>query len=320
MTDRVSVLLIALAISALLAPAARSAGSRLGLVDKPSGSGTLKIHARSIPVVGGIVAVGSVFLSLYVYGEAVAAGVVAGSCVALLVGLVDDVRVLTVWPRLALLGVAGAVVSFPLLAEWHLLAALGIVVLTLCTANGVNILDGQDGLAGGLVVSAALGLALAMPDDEMGTTLLGFAVAGASLGFLVWNRPPARLFLGNNGAYALGTLLAVLCGVLIESRGWQGVLAGGTCLGVFAFEVVSTLLRRWRTRRSLTGGDRSHSYDLLASRLRSRERSTVIFLAFGLAASGAGLLIAYAPPVPAVAIFLLGILLAVAAGRYLWST
>jgi UDP-GlcNAc:undecaprenyl-phosphate/decaprenyl-phosphate GlcNAc-1-phosphate transferase len=320
LTDRFSVLVTALAISALLAPVARSAGARVGLVDRPSGSGPLKIHARAIPVVGGILTVTSAFLSLIAFGEPVAAGVVAGSCVALMAGLVDDVRSLTVWPRLAFLGVAGVVVSIPLLSEWHLLAAVGIVVLTMCTANGVNILDGQDGLAGGLVVSAALGLSLSLPHDETRTMLLGFAVAGATLGFLLWNRPPARLFLGNNGAYALGTLLTVLCAVLIESRGWQGVLAGGTCLMVFAFEVVSTLFRRWRTRRSLTGGDRSHSYDLLASRLGSRERATSVFLAIGLVAAGTGLLIAYAPAVLAVALFLAVMVLALGAARYLWST
>lgn len=319
LTDDVTVLVIAIAISALLAPVARSAGSRVGLVDQPAGSGMLKIHARAIPVVGGIVTVAAVFLSLFASGEPAAAGVLAGTCVAMVAGLVDDLRSLTVWPRLVLLAAAGAVVSIPLLSAWELLPSLGIVILTMCAANGVNILDGQDALAGGLVVSAALGLSLALPGDEAQTRLLGLAIAGAALGFLIWNRPPARLFLGNNGAYALGTLLAVLCAVLIESRGWQGLLAGGACLGVFAFEVVTTLVRRWRVRRSLTGGDRSHSYDVLALRLGSREKATLVFLLIGVAVSVGGLLIAYAPPTLAVALFLIGIGLSMAAARYLWS-
>src|SRR5262245_6208000 len=209
-------------MSASLAPLGRLAGARIGLVDRPSGSGTLKIHTRAIPVVGGIVTVTSVFLSLFVLREPIIGGIAAGSGVALLAGLADDVRPLTAWLRLVLLGLAGAVISFPLLLDWHVLAAFGIVVLTMCTANGVNIVDGQDGLAGGLVVSASLGLSLALPADEVGIALLGFAVAGATLGFLIWNLPPARLFLGNNGAYALGTLLAVVCGALIDARGWRG--------------------------------------------------------------------------------------------------
>lgn len=317
--EQVLVLVVALGISVSLAPLCRIAGARIGLVDRPSGSGTLKIHTRAIPVVGGIVTLTSVFLSLFVLREPIAAGIAAGSTVALLAGLVDDVRTLTAWPRLVLLGLAGAVVSIPLLIEWHLLGALGIVVLTMSTANGVNILDGQDVLAGGLVVSAALGLSLALPGDEVNTALLGFAVSGATLGFLVWNRPPARLFLGNNGAYALGTLLAVVCGVLIEARGWRGLFAGGSCLIVFAFEVLSTLFRRWRLKRSLTGGDRSHSYDVLALRVGSREKATLIMIAVGLIASGVGLLIAYGSPIFAASLLIAEASLSAAAARYLWS-
>jgi hypothetical protein len=155
-----------------------------------------------------------------------------------------------------------------------------MAALVVATANAVNILDGQDALAGGLVSVAALALATTLSTNRP-ASWLGLAVAGATLGFLVWNRPPARMFLGNGGAYALGTLLAVVTASLLAARGWEGAVVAGACLSVFSFEVASTMLRRWRLGRSLTGGDRSHSYDVLARRLGSRTASTLVFVGIG---------------------------------------
>lgn len=294
MADELIVSVVAFAVSLALAPLARSLALRLKIVDDPTPSGSLKIHTRAVPLLGGVVAVTSVFLALVFTGESFDIGVLIGTVLALIVGLADDIHPLSVWPRLLLLGVAGAVVSVALLPDWRVVPAMGIAVLMICTANGVNIVDGQDGLAGGLVVLSAVGLSLALPSDEGGMVALGFAVAGGTLGFLFWNRPPARLFLGNNGAYALGVLLGLLSGVLIMSRGWRGLFAAGAFLGIFAFEVVWSLLRRRRQNQPLTSGDRSHTYDLLAERLHGREKATLIFYAIGTVLTVLGLVITYA--------------------------
>jgi UDP-N-acetylmuramyl pentapeptide phosphotransferase/UDP-N-acetylglucosamine-1-phosphate transferase len=269
-------------------------------------------------VVGGLVAVAGAFVALLLLARTPPGWLVLGVGVALLVGLVDDLRPLPAWLRVVLLALAGVVLAPALSPLAWPFAAAAMAALVVATANAVNILDGQDALAGGLVSVAALALATTLSTNRP-ASWLGLAVAGATLGFLVWNRPPARMFLGNGGAYALGTLLAVVTASLLAARGWEGAVVAGACLSVFSFEVASTMLRRWRLGRSLTGGDRSHSYDVLARRLGSRTASTLVFVGIGLLGWGAGALLALAPSPIGLAALAVVFVLAVLASVRLWS-
>jgi hypothetical protein len=97
----------------------------------------------------------------------------------------------------------------------------GLLLVVVC-ANAVNIIDGQDGLAGGLAVVAALAVSVLVSAAGLSTVALtALAVAGALVGFLVWNRPPARIFLGNGGAYGVGALLGILAWFLTGEGSWR---------------------------------------------------------------------------------------------------
>jgi UDP-GlcNAc:undecaprenyl-phosphate GlcNAc-1-phosphate transferase len=162
-------------------------------------------------------------------------------------------------------------------------------------------IDGQDGLAGGVGVVAALGMAGVLASIGH-SAALPLAVAGALTGFVLWNRPPARVFLGDGGAYAVGVLLAASAS-LATSEGWHGLLAAGACLGVFAYELVSSIARRLASAAPTIHGDRDHSYDRLADRLDSRVRSTLVMLALGVIASLVGVaVVRIDAPLPGVAL------------------
>lgn len=271
----------------LLTPILGAIGSRLGLVDRP---GRLKIHDRAIPVTGGVgVAVATAL------GMAVAGGtdtwILASVVVALAGGLIDDVRPTAPWVRLLVQASAGALLVAGGL-ELEPLGALGragLVLATVACCNGVNMLDGQDGLAAGVGVIAALGMALVL-GSVGATTTLPLATAGALLGFVAWNRPPARVFLGDSGAYATGVLLAAAA-AQVATAGAHGLLAAGACLGVVAYELVATVVRRVASAAPAAMGDRRHSYDLLATRLGSRLRSTGVVWALGVLCSLSGLVV-----------------------------
>jgi UDP-GlcNAc:undecaprenyl-phosphate GlcNAc-1-phosphate transferase len=307
--------LMALGAAVVLTPVAGWIGRSIGLVDRP---GDLKIHGRRIPTLGGVSVVVGVTVALGVAAAWPNWGVVGAVFLALVVGTVDDVRPLAPWLRALLVGVSGVilVVGTPV-ADLGVAAGIGEVLLVLACANAVNIMDGQDGLAGGLSAIGALGMA-AVGAVQGGAPALAPALGGALLGFLVWNRPPARIFLGNGGAYAVGVMLAVLATRLTVAFGWRGLMAAGACLAVFAFELVFTVARRAVSGGSLAAGDRLHSYDLAAASA-GRSRSTVLFLGIALLGVGFALFITIVPIGVAAGAAALGSGLAAVWGARLWA-
>ena len=284
---------VAVALALVLTWAARRLGLATGLVDRPPaapppGAEHLKIHSVPIPVLGGLGVVAAVGGALLVAGADLPLLAVAGVVMATVVGLVDDARPQPASVRMAALAVAEVPIAAGLpLDELGLSARVGGVVLLLLLTNAVNLIDGQDGLAGGLGAIASVGLAAVIAANGA-NPVLALAVAGALVGFLAWNLPPARVFLGNGGAYGLGALLTVLAAQATIGHGWHGLLAAALCLGVFAFELTFTVARRLAGSQGLAVGDRRHSYDLLGRSRGNRDRSTLALWTLGAVSGGAG--------------------------------
>jgi UDP-GlcNAc:undecaprenyl-phosphate GlcNAc-1-phosphate transferase len=279
--------IVAFGLAALLTPAVGRAALALGLVDRP-GDDALKIHPKPIPVLGGVAVAASALGALAARGGWLPSAVIGAIAVVLAAGLIDDLRPLRPLVRLLLQMTAGAILvagGFRL-EPFGVLGAVGAVALVVVCANAANMVDGQDGLTGGVGAIAALGFA-ALATRTGGSQAVGYslAVAGALIGFTLWNRPPAKIFLGNGGADAVGTLLAVSAIMVANQGWWRGLLAAGLCLGVFAFEIVFTVTRRLLAGSSVLPGDRFHSFDLLAAENGDRKKITVLFWGLGLLAA-----------------------------------
>jgi UDP-GlcNAc:undecaprenyl-phosphate/decaprenyl-phosphate GlcNAc-1-phosphate transferase len=311
---------VGFALASLLTPIAAWIGPVLGIVDRVDGD-ALKIHSRPVSVLGGVAVVAATFGSLALVEAPSPWWLLAAAGLCLGGGLVDDVRHLPPWARVLVQLVAAAmlVAGGLRLEPLDALGAAGVIVLVLACVNAVNLVDGQDGLAGGLALLASLGLALlAATSGQSTATGLGLAAGGSLGGFLLWNRPPARVFLGNGGAYAVGILLAVLATMVVSEYGVRGMLAAGLCLGVFAFELVFTTARRVLDRSPLAAGDRSHSYDVLA-RATGRTRSTLIFWAGGATVAALSVVVSRVPIPVGVGVVAVAGGLAAFWGRYLRS-
>ena len=310
---------LAVVLGAVVSPIAGWLGKAVGLVDHPSGE-DLKIHGRPTSLTGGVAVLAAAAVSAWAVGERQVPGLWLAVLIAFVIGTIDDRSPLVPAVRVTGLLLAGIALVFVVPAvrdagpTWWLAAA----ALVLVCANAMNIVDGQDGLAGGLGAISALGLAVMLTDAGLdGSAMAAVAVSGAMGGFLVWNRPPARIFLGNGGAYGVGTLLGALGWSVAAVGGLRGLVAAGACLGPFAFEVVFTVLRRAGSRDGLATGDRLHSYDLVAQRV-GRTASTAVFLVLGLLSVGVGLLVWFAPEA-GVPVAGLGAVLATVWGVLLWS-
>jgi UDP-GlcNAc:undecaprenyl-phosphate GlcNAc-1-phosphate transferase len=244
--------LLALVLALLTTPLAAWAARRLGILDLPSDR---KIHRSPTPLLGGV----GVYLSFAVSTLAFARPVndlhvvllLAGAAAFALIGIVDDVRSVGAVKLVVEAAVVVAIVwlgDFRVRLPWpyagHLLAIGWIVGV----ANALNCLDCADGTASGAAATSALALALfAAIVQRWAVAVTAAALAGACLGFLRYNFPPARIFLGDSGSLMLGFLLGALAASLAITltSPWQV-----TALGVIlALPVYDFLLVHWRRYR-----------------------------------------------------------------------
>ena len=148
----------------------------------------------------------------------------------------------------------------------------------LYVTNIYNFMDGIDGLAGsqGLLIGMLLfGIALGHGSSDL--VLLSGAVAGGSLGFLIFNRPPASIMMGDTGAGFLGFLLAAAA--LIAERDGMSSLTVPVLLGPFLFDASYTLVRRLLRRENIFRAHRSHLYQRLVRQGTSPARVDLLFVA-----------------------------------------
>ena len=216
----------ALALALALNRVMLSMAPKLGLMDQP---GVRRIHATPIPRAGGI----AIWLSfLLVIAGGLATGLLeqqgsvswqwlaaftAGSSVLMIAGVLDDRGGLRPLIKLAAHVLAPTVflliqpvntALFP--ADWPQgFDMVAFVIWAVVLINAFNLIDGLDGLCGGLAAVATLGLAvLAMVNGRTDAALLLVVMGGAILGFLKYNINPARIFLGDAGSMLIGFFLA----------------------------------------------------------------------------------------------------------------
>ncbi|MEV4457631.1 MraY family glycosyltransferase [Microbispora sp. NPDC049633] len=282
---------IAFALSAIATAVLRRLALRWRLFDKPGGH---KSHQRPTPYLGGVgIALGTLVPPLALAGPACLplAGILVGAAAMTLLGLIDDLIPLPPPTRLAVQALAAGVVVVsgvvaPLTGSWLDLpiTVLWIVVVT----NSFNLLDNMDGALGGITTaSAAL---LAAESFVYGWPALGLvlaALSAASLGFLLHNWAPARIFMGDAGSLFIGFVLASSTALLVTGTGAVTTVAG-LLLPTFVATVDTgvVLLSRRRAGRPLLQGGSDHLSHRL-DRLGLGKRLTALMLAALAAAAGA---------------------------------
>jgi UDP-GlcNAc:undecaprenyl-phosphate GlcNAc-1-phosphate transferase len=304
-------LIVAAALGLALTPLAGAVARRLGIVDRP---GPLKVQRAPVPYLGGLAVALAATPGLVAARPSIAAPLAA----ALAIGTADDVRGLS--PRTRLVGAVLTGALAAAVAPGATASRLGVAAAVVVLVNAVNLLDGLDALAGAVSVSSFATLAVLASGDGRTVAL---AFCGATLAFLAYNRPPARIYLGDGGAWVLGTAAALAAASAWEGRGAAAVPASFLAVAVPLVDTTTAVVRRWRAHRPLFAGDRSHIYDQLLDRGWTVGRVVLAF-ALGQAALGlAALGVAHAPfalAAGAVALGAVALGAAVARGGFLGAT
>lgn len=286
--DPIAIVVISAVAAAVLTPIAAQLARARGLVSDGRAD---RWGSRPTPLLGGVAMLLAVLIPVALVTPTrfdflvVALGTVA----AAILGLVDDVRGLrptsklvgqvSIASGLALSGVQVEIVPFPPLA--FLLTVLWIVALM----NAVNLVDNMDGLAAGTAAIAAAVLLIMSPAEPAWIGLFAAALLGATLGFLLHNFPPARVYMGDTGSMTLGFALGALSLLLTNAAASNvalAIVAPLLVLGLPLFDTALVTLVRRIEGRPVSQGGRDHTSHRLAA-LGLEERAVVLVL-YGIAA------------------------------------
>ncbi|BDC50564.1 hypothetical protein F183_A28800 [Bryobacterales bacterium F-183] len=304
----------------------------LGLLDYPDGN--RKTHSLPVPRIGGILIMLAVLLSLSAGRMFAEPGTLAASALAripwllpgvaavFLGGLLDDLYDLRPLHKLGF-QVLGACLLYAadvrihslagvVLPEWVSFAAT--MVWQLGMINALNVVDGLDGLAGGLTLIAIATICVAAwSSGRYELAALSFPIAGALIGFLIFNSHPATIFLGDCGSQLLGLILGCL-GILWVDRAPTLLAASIPLLAFYLplFDLAIATSRRFIRGKSIFSGDRRHIHHRIRD-LGFSPRRTVYAMYLLSAAGSVAALVELLTPARglAIVVFLLGLSLLV---------
>lgn len=325
----------AAAIVVVLTPLVGRLAPRIGGLD--TGGDRPRVHAFPIPRIGGIAIVLGILvpaIALIDLSDRYRA-ILIGTALIAVVGLIDDIRGLSPRTKLlaviaiALIPVIGSGLRFnhitlPLIGD-HDIGWVGYPLTVLWIAflaNLINLIDGMDSLAAGIVAIASASFALlAASFGRADTAALAAIACGATVAFLWHNYHPAKIFMGDSGALALGFLLATVSvqGVL-KTAATVALVAPLLVIAVPILDTSFVVLKRLKYRRAPWGADHNHFYHRFM-RIGYSQRRTAAYLHLwsGLLAAYA-LLLRFMPPRPGGEVDVSNALIAGAAGVVVLAT
>ncbi len=305
--------LTAAALVLVLTPLVARIAPRVGGVDQ--GGDRPRVHTRPVPRIGGVAIVIAILAAaaIWVDVDGPYTGMLIGTGLVALVGLYDDIRGLRPSAKLgavmlvALIPVLGwdlriEHVTLPFIGDHDIgWASVPLTLLWVAfLANLVNLIDGMDALAAGIVAIASGSFALlAVSFGRADAAVLAAIVCGATLGFLRHNYHPAKIFMGDSGALALGFLLALIAVEGVLKTAATIALAGP--LLVMAVPILDTsfvVLKRLKYRRPPWSPDHNHFYHRFLRIGFSQRRTAAYLHLWAIMLSAYAILVRFVPPRP----------------------
>lgn len=287
MAQFVPVMIAGFAAAVGFTPITKRLAFHLGVLDLPS---SRKVHQRPTPLMGGLAIYGALVLAVLLFSPPFYmvefGAILAGATWLVLVGFVDDRQGMEPLIKMGGQMIAGVVV---IAAGIHIrifdsmLLNVGLTLFWfVAVTNAMNFQDNMDGLAAGITAIASVFFFIMAVQQELTlVSSLAAALAGASIGFLLYNFNPASTFMGDMGSMVLGFLLAVLA-IKLDFKAppdrqiitWMVPVV---VLGLPLFDMTLVVFTRLREHRSPMMGGKDHTSHRLVS-LGLTPRAAVLLL------------------------------------------
>ncbi len=289
---------VAAVLSYFFTPPVKNFAHKVGAIDVPKDA--RRMHKKPIPRLGGLAIYGGFLCSILIFGQLdeTMLCVLLGAAIIVALGIFDDVLALGAKLKFVVQIVAAAIpvcigdlqiglftnlnpLSDTPFVHLGILAVPVTIIWIVGITNAVNLIDGLDGLAVGVSSIAAITmLAVALLTGNMPIAITMAALAGACLGFMPYNKNPAKMFMGDTGSTFLGYMLATVS--IMGLFKFYAVISFAVpflILGLPIFDTANAIIRRVAAGRSPMSPDRGHVHHKLIDMGFNQKQAVAILYA-----------------------------------------
>lgn len=288
------IILVTFIVSVILVPIIRKLANYIGALDIPN---ERKIHNKPIPRLGGLAIYGAFLVGYMLYGEITTQmlSILIGSFIILLIGVFDDVKPIRARYKFLVQIIAALVVviygqiyfteitflGFKLEFNLYISYILSVFFIV-AISNAINLIDGLDGLAGGIssIYFLTIGI-IAIVLNKLGglDIILSFIMLGSTLGYLLYNFPPASIYMGDSGSLFLGFMISVIALLGFKVATLTSLVIPITTLAIPIFDTVLAIFRRLIKGENIGTPDKEHfHHQLLKLRFSPKVSILIIYL------------------------------------------
>ena len=277
---------------ALVIPFIKKIAVQIGAVDMPGGR---HIHNKPTPKLGGLGIFLGYLLGYMIFGEPSAQmnSILIGSFIILITGIIDDIVELKPSIKFAgqlmaalVIAIYGGILlkdvsAFGIYLDFGIMSYPLTIFFILGCVNCINLIDGLDGLSGGIssIYYLTIGIIATMQGKHGLDFVLAFVMLGSTLGFLVHNFNPAKIFAGDSGSNFMGFIIAVIALLGFKNVTMTSLIVPLFVLAIPILDTLFAIIRRTLKGESISKGDSYHiHHQLLRRNLSVRQTVLIIYL------------------------------------------
>ena len=277
---------------ALVIPFIKKIAVQIGAVDMPGGR---HIHKKPTPKLGGLGIFLGYLLGYMIFGEPSAQmnSILIGSFIILITGIIDDIVELKPSIKFAgqlmaalVIAIYGGILlkdvsAFGIYLDFGIMSYPLTIFFILGCVNCINLIDGLDGLSGGIssIYYLTIGIIATMQGKHGLDFVLAFVMLGSTLGFLVHNFNPAKIFAGDSGSNFMGFIIAVIALLGFKNVTMTSLIVPLFVLAIPILDTLFAIIRRFLKGEPISQGDSDHiHHQLLRKNLSVRQTVLIIYL------------------------------------------